>query len=639
MLLGLQDVTFEFGSRTIIENANWHIQPNERIGLIGYNGTGKSTILKIFTGMYAVRTGQVMKNKSVKLGFLNQDLLSFESEDTILNVVLQAFANIDAINKELADLEKALETETDEKKQEELALVYSEKLAELGELDGYDVAYKAKTILNGLGFSEDEYEKPYSQFSGGWRMRVMLAKIILENPDVLLLDEPTNHLDLPSIQWIEKYLQDFNGSIVIVSHDKYFLNRMVTKVVEVYQRKLHIYNGNYDFYETEKVQRQELQRRAFENQQDYIRQQEAFIDRFKAKASKAAQAQSAMKRIEKLDKIEDVMVEKPEMNIAFDVNCTPGKMICEFEKVSKSYPKKPIVTDASLHILRGDKIALLGANGIGKSTLLRLIANIEQFEGNIKIGHNVKFSFYAQHQLESLNMQHSILEEVRYAAPISITEQMIRNMLGCFLFSGDDVDKKIKVLSGGEKARVSLCKVILTQSNFLLLDEPTNHLDLLSIELLINALKKYEGTLICVSHDRHFVSNLANKIWYLENQILKEYVGTYEEWKEFMAQKEKNKLPPSPAVKTTPTKPAAPVEPTHQSNQEKKKWETQLQQIEKKIEECKKQIALNEEKMSQPEVLKNATLLKTENDFYLKNSSRLAELEKEYEDVFAKIIN
>lgn len=639
MLLGLQDVTFEFGSRTIIENANWHIQPNERIGLIGYNGTGKSTILKIFTGMYAVRTGQVMKNKSVKLGFLNQDLLSFESEDTILNVVLQAFANIDAINKELADLEKALETETDEKKQEELALAYSEKLAELGELDGYDVAYKAKTILNGLGFSEDEYEKPYSQFSGGWRMRVMLAKIILENPDVLLLDEPTNHLDLPSIQWIEKYLQDFNGSIVIVSHDKYFLNRMVTKVVEVYQRKLHIYNGNYDFYETEKVQRQELQRRAFENQQDYIRQQEAFIDRFKAKASKAAQAQSAMKRIEKLDKIEDVMVEKPEMNIAFDVNCTPGKMICEFEKVSKSYPKKPIVTDASLHILRGDKIALLGANGIGKSTLLRLIANIEQFEGNIKIGHNVKFSFYAQHQLESLNMQHSILEEVRYAAPISITEQMIRNMLGCFLFSGDDVDKKIKVLSGGEKARVSLCKVILTQSNFLLLDEPTNHLDLLSIELLINALKKYEGTLICVSHDRHFVSNLANKIWYLENQILKEYVGTYEEWKEFMAQKEKNKLPPSPAVKTTPTKPAAPVEPTHQSNQEKKKWETQLQQIEKKIDECKKQIALNEEKMSQPEVLKNATLLKTENDFYLKNSCRLAELEKEYEDVFAKIIN
>src|SRR6188474_2424854 len=364
-----------------------------------------------------------------------------------------------------------------------------------------------------------------------------LPILILQQPDLLLLDEPTNHLDLPSIEWLERYLQNYPGSVVIVSHDKYFLNRMVTKIVELYQQQLHIYSGNYDFYEKEKATRMELMQKAYENQQDYIRQNERLVERFRAKASKAAMAQSLIKKLDKLERIEEPEIERPNIKINFRLDKIPGKVLVELNHITKAFGDNLIVKNSSAEIERGDKIALIGANGKGKSTLLRIIAGIEQFEGNRKWGHNIEESFYAQHQLEALDVNHTVIDEMMQAGSQK-TELELRTLLGCFLFSGDDVEKKIKVLSGGEKARVALAKTIISKANFLLLDEPTNHLDMHSCELLIESLNKYEGTFVLVSHDRYFVSKTANKIWEIVDHEIKEFKGGYEEyvaWKERMA--------------------------------------------------------------------------------------------------------
>ena len=535
MLVGLQNVTFEFGARVIMENATWHIQPNERIGLIGYNGTGKSTLLKLFVGEFMPSAGTVEKGRETTIGYLHQDLLSFDSGDSIFKVALGAFEKVLQLEKEIEETGKKLEalsnpvSPADIEQQNILLHEYSDKLHELETLDGYNIHHKTEEVLQGLGFSNEGLQRPFREFSGGWRMRVLLAKMILQQPDLLLLDEPTNHLDLPSIEWLEKYLLHFKGSVVIVSHDKFFLNRMVTKVVELYQKELHFYTGNYDFYETEKVQRVELQQRAFENQQDYIRQQERFIERFKAKASKAAAAQSVMKRLDRLDRIEDVAIERPNIKINFLVDKTPGRILVTLKDVSKHFGDINIVEKASAEIDRGDKIALIGANGKGKSTLLRIIAGAEEFTGERKWGHNVDESFYAQHQLEALNFNNTVLDEMKLCGSQK-TEMELRALLGCFLFSGDDVEKKVKVLSGGEKARVALAKTIVSKANFLILDEPTNHLDIHSCELLIEALNKYEGSLILVSHDRYFISKTANKIWEIDDLKIREFKGTYAEW-------------------------------------------------------------------------------------------------------------
>ncbi|MBS1610476.1 MAG: ABC-F family ATP-binding cassette domain-containing protein, partial [Bacteroidetes bacterium] len=548
MLAGLQDVTFEFGARAIVEDATWHIQPGERIGLIGYNGTGKSTLLKLLVGEYLPSAGTVERSRSTSIGYLHQDLLSFDTNDSILQVALAAFEKVLQLEKEIDELGKELERTGDEKTLHE----YSDKLHELETLGGYNIHHKTEEVLQGLGFSNADLQRPYKEFSGGWRMRVLLAKMILQQPDLLLMDEPTNHLDLPSIEWLEKYLLHYQGSVVIVSHDKYFLNRMVTKIVEVYQKQLHIYNGNYDYYEKEKAIRIEMQQKAYDNQQDYIRQNERLVERFRAKASKAAMAQSIMKKLDKLERIEDVEIERPNIRINFRVDKTPGRVLVELKNVSKAFGDNVIIKDSSIEIDRGDKIALIGANGKGKSTLLRIIAGVENFsEGERKWGHNVEESFYAQHQLEALNVNNTILDEMKECGS-QMTELELRGLLGCFLFSGDDADKKIKILSGGEKARVALAKVIVSKANFLMLDEPTNHLDMHSCDLLIDALNKYEGSIILVSHDRYFVSKTANKIWEIVNHEIKEFKGGYEEWvqwKERMQKAEEKNQRKEDAVK------------------------------------------------------------------------------------------
>ncbi|MEO9021328.1 MAG: ABC-F family ATP-binding cassette domain-containing protein [Ginsengibacter sp.] len=640
MLLGLQNVTFEFGARVIVKDATWHIQPNERIGLIGYNGTGKSTLLKVLTNQFHPSVGTVEKGKETTIGFLHQDLLSFDTEESILQVALSAFEKVQALEKEIEKIGIELEKSSDES----LAHVYADKLSELEILGGYDIHHKTEEILQGLGFHNADLNRPYKTFSGGWRMRVLLAKMILMNPDVLLLDEPTNHLDLPSIEWLEKYLQHYRGSVVIVSHDRYFLDRMVTKIVELYQQELHFYTGNYSYYLQEKEQRIELQKRAYENQQDYIRQQEKFVERFKAKASKAAAAQSIVKRLNKIERIENTELERPNMRINFTIGNQPGRILCTIKEANKSFGNVKIVEDTGAEINRGDKIGLIGANGKGKSTLLRMVAGVEPFEGERIEGHNVKDAFYAQHQLEALKMENTVLEEMNYSGS-GKTELELRTLLGCFLFSGDDVEKKIKVLSGGEKARVALAKTIVSKANFLLLDEPTNHLDMHSVDLLIEALNKYEGSYILVSHDRYFVNKTANKIWEIDNYKIKEFVGTYDELERWKLER---KAAESAAIKKkeSPVEKKSPViqnKVNHTS--ENRDHQKELQKLKKKFEHLEEKIAkvmkekkILESDLALPEIYSdNKRFIEAEKK-YNQKSEELSHTNTEYEKLFEKIM-
>jgi ATP-binding cassette subfamily F protein 3 len=464
---------------------------------------------------------------------------------------------------------------------------------------------------------------------------------------VLLLDEPTNHLDLPSIEWLEKYLQHYRGSVVIVSHDRYFLDRMVTKIVELYQQELHFYTGNYSYYLQEKEQRIELQKRAYENQQDYIKQQEKFVERFKAKASKAAAAQSIVKRLNKLDRIENTELERPNMRINFTIGHTPGRILCTLKDASKSFGSVKIVEHTGAEINRGDKIGLIGANGKGKSTLLRMVAGVEPFVGERIEGHNVKDAFYAQHQLEALNVNHTVLEEMNYSGS-GKTELELRTLLGCFLFSGDDVEKKIKVLSGGEKARVALAKTIVSKANFLLLDEPTNHLDMHSVDLLIEALNKYEGSYILVSHDRYFVNKTANKIWEIEDHKIKEFVGTYDEWERWK-QERKVRENSSSKKKEPVIENSAPLaadkrnsnnhtSKERESQKELQKIKKQFQQLEEKISGVTDEKNKLESDLSLPSIYTdNKKFVETENR-YQQKSIELAKDNEEYEKLFEKIL-
>ena len=648
MLAGLQNVTFEFGARTIIDDATWHIQPNERIGLIGYNGTGKSTILKLLVGQYSPSSGTVERSRSTSIGYLHQDLLSFDTNDSILQVALGAFEKVLHLEKEIEELGKELEKTGDEKTLHD----YSDKLHELETLGGYNIHHKTEEVLQGLGFANADLNRPYKEYSGGWRMRVLLAKMILQQPDLLLLDEPTNHLDLPSIEWLEKYLQHYQGSVVIVSHDKYFLNRMVTKIVEVYQQQLHIYNGNYDFYEKEKAIRIEMQQKAYENQQDYIRQNERLVERFRAKASKAAMAQSIIKKLDKLERIEDATLERPDIRINFRVDKQPGRVLVELNNVTKSFGENLIVKNTSAEIERGDKIALIGANGKGKSTLLRIIAGVESFsEGERKWGHNVEESFYAQHQLEALNINNTILDEMKECGS-QMNELELRGLLGCFLFSGDDADKKIRILSGGEKARVALAKVIVSKANFLMLDEPTNHLDMHSCELLIEALNRYQGSIILVSHDRYFVSKTANKIWEIVDHEIKEFKGGYEEyvaWKERMAKKQKEEESGKKVEKQESKivkKPAEPVSRPQASTPINKEQKKELQKQQRIFQQLEEQIAkLNDRKTELEASLIDPATYSDKSKFleaesnYKKVSAELENLNAKYEKTFELIVS
>ncbi|NMM49207.1 ABC-F family ATP-binding cassette domain-containing protein [Marinigracilibium pacificum] len=586
-MISISDLSYFLGDRALYRNSSLHIYSKDKIGLVGLNGTGKSTLLKLINGDLKPDEGSISKSKECTIGYLNQDLLSFISEDPILDVAMEAFSDLLRVKHRMDELAKKMETDYSEKVLDE----YSKLQDRFESNNGYSLQASAEEVLEGIGFKTSDLQRPLKEFSGGWRMRVMLAKLLLESPSLLMLDEPTNHLDLPSIQWLENYLSNYSGAVIIVSHDQEFLDKATSKTVEISQQQLNVYSGNYSFYLEEKELRKELQQNAFENQQQKIKQTEKFIERFRAKSTKARQVQSRVKALEKMDRIEEVQDETVDINFSFTLSRPSGKQVMTFDGIQKSYGEKEVIKDATLHILRGDKIALIGANGKGKSTILRIIADTESYNGIRKEGHNLHLSFYAQHQLEALNLNHTILEELMTSGSCK-SELELRNLLGCFLFTGDDVHKPIKVLSGGEKSRVALAKTIISQANFLLLDEPTNHLDFFSVDMLVQALNQYEGTFVTVSHNRHFIKSVANKIWYIDGGILKEYLGSYDEFETWL--KENDIVLDKPA-KPSPIEPVKKEKAKVSNNPEDQKAfkdkQKSIKKLQKEIEDLEKQIS------------------------------------------------
>jgi len=620
-VLAINNLSFYFGSRPLYDNANLHIKPKNRIGLIGPNGAGKSTLLRLIVGEYKPDGGEISMSNDCTIGFLNQDLLSYESEESILKVAMQAFERQNFLQDEIDKLLIQIETDYSDAVMEKLGNLQEE----FAMLDGYTMQSKAEEILEGLGFTTEQLGWQLKQFSGGWRMRVMLAKLLLAKPSLLLMDEPTNHLDLPSIEWVENYLTNYEGAVVVVSHDRFFLDNCINTIVEVNNAKLNLYSGNYSYYVEEKALRNDIQKGAFENQQAQIRQTEKFISRFKAKASKATQVQSRVKQLDKLDLVEEVKEDNAKVNFKFTFKNPSGRTVLELKDVTKAYGDNVILTDATLQLMRGDKVALIGANGKGKSTLLRILAGTEKIGGERIDGHNVSMSFFAQHQLESLHLEDTMLDEMIHHCPEK-SEMELRGVLGCFLFSNDDVFKKIKVLSGGEKSRVALAKTLVSQANFLLLDEPTNHLDMMSVNILIQALQQYEGTFVTVSHDRHFVSNVATKIWYIEDHELKEFPGPYDEYMTWQKDRAKaaiaNPAPKKETPKVQPKKEEPKKTVPTLSKNEINKLEQEIQQLEDK----KKQL---ENELSKPEIYGNINKFSETNTAFEK-------VEKELETLYAK---
>jgi ATP-binding cassette subfamily F protein 3 len=636
-MIAINNLTFEIGARALYDEANWHIKPGEKIGLIGANGTGKTTLLKLIVGDLRPTSGTISMSKDITIGYLNQDLLSYASDKSILHVAMEAFERQNQLHDEIENLLKKLETDYSE----DLLHKLSDKQQEFETLDGYNIEYKAHEILAGLGFSEADTQRKLSEFSGGWRMRVMLAKILLQAPDILLLDEPTNHLDLPSIQWLEDYLRSFEGAVVIVSHDRWFLDKVINRTVESRKGKLTVYAGNYSFYLEEKSQREEIQRGEFKNQQAKIKQEERLIERFRAKASKAKMAQSRIKALDKLERVDDVDDDNPSVNFSFRFSRQSGRHVVNIEGLSKRYPNLEILDCADAVIEKGDKIALIGANGKGKSTLLRIIAGTDHnFTGKSETGYNVTQTFFAQHQLESLHLESEILQELQAFAP-KHNETELRSILGSFLFTGDDVFKKIKVLSGGEKSRVALAKALTADANFLILDEPTNHLDMQSVNILIQALDQFEGTFIVVSHDRYFLDNVANKIWFIEDHKIKEYPGTYAEYDEWMAKRKlQAKNDPAPkAEKKEEKKEAAPAkqQPTDDKAKQLKKMNQDLARMEEQTAALEKEIKQYEASMAEEKLYTNPKKLKEANDAYQLKKLELGEVQRKWEALAEQI--
>lgn len=632
-MISITNLSYFIGGRALYENANMFIKPKDKIGLIGLNGRGKSTLLKLINGELTPDSGSISKSNECTLGFLNQDLLSYQTDDSILTVAMQAFKDVVDMEREIETLIHKLEKEYREEWVEKLTRL-QEKYDHLG---GYGLQAKAEEVLEGIGFVTADLHRPLKEFSGGWRMRVMLAKLLLEKPSLLMLDEPTNHLDLPSIEWVENYLRNYDGAVIIVSHDRTFLDNVVTKIVDVTQQQLISYEGNYSFYLEEKELREEIQQNAFENQQQKIRQTERFIERFRAKATKARQVQSRVKALDRMERIEEVVQDTAAVNFKFTFNQQPGRYIVTLEDVSKAYGELQILKHTSATIERGDKIALIGANGKGKSTLLRIISGTEPIEGKRTLGYNVIQGFFAQHQLESLHVDNEILDELKQAGS-GKTEQQLRNVLGCFLFSDEDVFKKIKVLSGGEKSRVALAKTLISEANFLLLDEPTNHLDFISENILIQALQQYQGSFVVVSHNRHFISQVANKIWYIEDHQIKEYPGSYEEYDYWKKKKEgETKQSQEKPVAKTPAPPKEKPAPSNGHSQSLKPLQRELEKTEQKIETLTAEKNKLEAQMTQPDVFSNYEKLQEVQQAFDKVTAQLEEANQKWEQLAIEI--
>src|SRR5271169_5585813 len=528
-MIQLQGAGKRFGHKLLFENCDWLITPREKTGLAGGNGTGKSTLLKIICGMETLDYGAMSVTKGISQGYLPQDGLALSGR-TIFAECMSVFADLHDMEKELETLHHSL-AELDPSSPEYSAA--ADRLhhidSEFRNRDGYAIEAQVGTVLDGLGFRKEDWTRRTEEFSGGWQMRIALAKLLLEKLNMLLLDEPTNHLDLEARNWLEQYLENYPYAYVLISHDRYFLDVTVNKTVEIWNKQVHFYSGNYDSYLRQKDERRTQLEAAYRNQRERIEQLEAFINRFRYQATKAKQVQSRIKELEKIERIE-IPTEEKTIHFSFPQPNPSGRTVVECENVAKCYGPKEVFRDVGFTIQRGDRIALVGVNGAGKSTLIKLLTRIEPLTaGSLKLGHNVEPDYFAQDQYKELDPSSRMLDDLSDVAPQkSMTE--LRGLLGCFLFSEDDVFKPIGVLSGGERNRYALARMLLHPSNFLLLDEPTNHLDMRAKDVLLESLEKYNGTVVFVSHDRYFIDKLATRVFEIGDGHVEVFPGNYEDY-------------------------------------------------------------------------------------------------------------
>jgi ATP-binding cassette subfamily F protein 3 len=599
-MIQLQAAGKRFGHKLLFENCDWLITPKERTGLVGANGTGKSTLLKILCGMESLDYGAITFPKGVRLGYLPQDGLTLSGR-TVFAECMTVFAGLQEMEQELETLHHKL-AELDPSSAEYSAVAdrLHEIDSEFRNRDGYAIDAQVGTVLDGLGFRKEDWTRRTEEFSGGWQMRIVLAKLLLEKPNLLLLDEPTNHLDLEARNWLESYLTNYPFGFVLISHDRYFLDITVTKMVELWNKKANFYSGNYEKYLTQKAERKAQLEAAYKNQRDRIEQLEAFINRFRYQATKAKQVQSRIKELEKIERIE-IPPEEPAIHFSFPQPKPSGRIVAEFKDVSKSYGAKHVFNDANFVIERGDRIALVGVNGAGKSTTIKLLAGTESLStGSYTLGHNVLPDYFAQDQYKELDPNAQILYDLSGAAPrATLTE--LRTLLGCFLFSDEDVFKRIGVLSGGERNRYALARMLVAPSNFLLLDEPTNHLDMRAKDVLLEALRTYSGTVVFVSHDRYFIDNLATRVIEIEDGHVHVYPGNYEDylWRKSGGPEALAKPPAEPErPEAPPTNDVHPTVGKRVNPLRLKRLQDQLKEVEQQVAELESEIAHHEAAMA-----------------------------------------
>ena len=635
-MLNIHNLSVSFGGSYLFEEVTFRLGSGDRVGLVGKNGAGKSTMLKILAGDFKPDSGTIATEKEVQMGFLRQDI-DFEAGRTVLEEAYEAFTEIKKVEKKLEDINHQLITRTDYESDE-----YSQIIEDLSDnthrfdlLGGYNYVGDTEKILLGLGFKREVFNDQTETFSGGWRMRIELAKLLLQSNDILLLDEPTNHLDIESIIWLEGFLRNFPGVVVIVSHDKMFLDNVTNRTIEISLGKAYDFNKPYSEYLELRHEIREKQLATQKNQAKKIEETEKLIEKFRAKASKASMAQSLIKKLDKVERIEVDEDDNSVMNISFPVSKVPGKVVIEAEKVTKSYGEKTILKNISLLVERGSKIAFVGQNGQGKSTFIKAIVNEFEYQGEIKLGHNVQVGYFAQNQAEYLDGEITLLRTMEDAAT-DTNRSKVRDMLGSFLFRGDDVEKKVKVLSGGERNRLALCKLLLQPINVLVMDEPTNHLDIKSKNVLKAALQKYEGTLLLVSHDRDFLQGMSNLVYEFKDQEIKEYLGDINY---FLEQRNMENMREVEKV-TQATKTGAITEKNKASYDDQKKnkslqnrlskVESSIKQLENDIQKDDKELASNYDKH-----IENASFFSA----YNKKKADLDKLLAEWETVHEEIDN
>jgi ATP-binding cassette, subfamily F, member 3 len=629
-MISLENLSLQFGGQRIFENISLLLGAKDRIGLVGKNGAGKSTMLKLLVGEQKPDEGNIVIPSDISIGYLPQQLACSDTR-SVFDEAMTAFAEVKHIEKEIEHLNRQLIERTDYESDSYLELVeiLTEKNDRLGLIDSVKTEAFAEQTLKGLGFERKDFNRPTKEFSGGWRMRIELAKILLRSPDVFLLDEPTNHLDIESIQWLENFLASYPGAVILISHDRTFLDKVTTRTVEISLGKLHDYKAPYSKYLILRKERQEQLIASYRNQQKQIEETQDFIERFRYKASKAVQVQSRIKQLDKIDLIEVDEEDLSAINIRFPAAPRSGTIVFEARNLTKAYGNHVVLNDIDIIVERGEKVAFVGRNGEGKSTLSRIIIGELEASGSYKLGHNVNIGYFAQNQDELLKENKTVLQTIDDVA-VGDVRGKIRDILAAFLFRGEDVDKKVKVLSGGEKSRLSMAKLLLEPYNLLVLDEPTNHLDMRSKDVLKQALMAYDGTLILVSHDRDFLNTLSQKIYEFKDQKIKEHRGSIYEFLEKKNLSSLNQL----NIKNTGSKQSDIENPNQNklSYAERKEFDKKLRKVQKQVETIEESIQTIELRQSVIEkILSEGTNDSLLIDEYEKNKNKIAILLNDWE--------